>query len=80
MNAKFYAGRVELPYSNLNGTPLYTGIMLGEAAVARMKRNLKLDKMIFSVVSDGGDTDGVFFEDNKVDTYTGARRLDHAER
>jgi len=67
---KFYQAMQGLPYSGLGGTPLFTGIMLGEFATGRLKRAKRLDKMIFAVVSDGGDTDGVYFEDNTV-TYNG---------
>lgn len=68
---KFQDSTGNIPYSSLSGTPLYTGIMLAEAVVGRMKRSLNLDKVTFAVVSDGGDTDGVYFEDNKVDPNNG---------
>lgn len=58
-----------VPYSSLGGTPLYTGIMLAETVVARMKRTLRLDKMTFTVVSDGGDTGGLWFEEMNVDNH-----------
>jgi hypothetical protein len=46
---------LNLPYSNLGGTPLWTGMLLGERMLAKMKSTYHLDKTTFIVVSDGQD-------------------------
>lgn len=61
-----------LPYSHLGGTPLYTGIMLGEKALANMKRDARLDKTSFIVVTDGQDGNGLEYTTHNVDQTTGA--------
>lgn len=55
-----------VPYAALGGTPLYTGMLLAERHVERMKRTLRLDKMVFVVVTDGGDGNGLQFEQQTV--------------
>ena len=56
----------EFPYQYLGGTPLYTGMMLGEKALANMKREARLDKTTFIVVSDGQDGNGLQYLTNTV--------------
>lgn len=56
-----------IPYAiSLGGTPLFTGLLTLERHVERMKRTLQLDKMIVSIISDGADTEGIAFIDQKV--------------
>ena len=56
----------DVPWSSLGGTPLYTGVMLGEKALANMKRTFRLDKTTFLVVTDGGDTAGLYYQTNTL--------------
>jgi len=60
-----------LPYMQLNGTPLYAGMMVMERHVERMKRVNKLDKMMAVVISDGGDTNGLHYQTHDVNQFTG---------
>jgi len=55
-----------VPYASLGGTPLYAGMMVMERHVMRMKESLKLDKVTALVISDGGDTNGLFYEGHVV--------------
>lgn len=66
-----HAAMSNLPYSRLGGTPLYTGIMLGEKALANMKRDARLDKTSFIVVTDGQDGNGLEYTTHNVDQTTG---------
>jgi hypothetical protein len=59
----------EVPWASLGGTPLYTGIMLGEKALENMKRVNRLDKTTFMVVTDGGDTAGLLYQTSALDRY-----------
>lgn len=59
------------PYMSLGGTPLYAGMMVMERAVARMKRTMKLDKVMAVVMSDGGDTNGLYYQTHDVQRGTG---------
>jgi Mg-chelatase subunit ChlD len=61
-----------IPYINLGSTPLFTGILLAERALARMKSQHRLDKTTFIVVSDGEDTSSLRFETMGVDRHSGA--------
>lgn len=58
-----------IPYSDLGGTPLYAGVLLAESHVARMKRTLNLDKMIFVVITDGADGHGLGYYDMQANNY-----------
>jgi hypothetical protein len=59
-----------IPYVNLGSTPLFSGILLAERALARMKSQHRLDKTTFIVVSDGEDTNSLRFETVGIDqTY-----------
>lgn len=50
-----------IPNVDLCGTPLYTGILLAERHLARMKQTQKLDKTTFFLLTDGEDTDGLWY-------------------
>lgn len=57
-----------LPYLGLaNATPLYQSMMLCERHIARMKRSLKLDKMLFVNLTDGDDCAPLAYQTNTVD-------------
>lgn len=60
-----------IPYANLGGTPLFTGMMLGEAMVARLKKAFRLDKMTFVVITDGQDTNHLQYTSEDIDQYNG---------
>lgn len=53
-----------IPFSGLGGTPLFTGIMIAERHLARMKNQMKLDKTTFIVITDGEDTNNVWYQTN----------------
>jgi hypothetical protein len=59
----------EVPWAGLGGTPLYTGILLGEKALENMKRVNRLDKTTFMVVTDGGDTAGLLYQTSALDRF-----------
>jgi hypothetical protein len=60
-----------LPYSDLGGTPLYTGMMLGEKALANLKAQAGVEKTTFVLVTDGEDGAGLPYQSNDVNQYTG---------
>ena len=64
------AGAGDIPNSAMGGTPLFTGMMIAERMVARMKREQKLDKTTFIVITDGEDTNRVWYKTNAVDPYS----------
>ena len=53
-----------IPNSHLGGTPLFTGMMIAERLVCKMKNERKLDKTTFIVITDGEDTNQVWFKSN----------------
>lgn len=61
-----YCGTYQLPYVSLGNTPLYSGMMIVERHIERMKRTLKLDKMMSVVISDGQDNAHLMFETQQV--------------
>ena len=62
---------LHMPMRGLGGTPLYTGILLAERIIEKMKRSLRLEKVMFVVISDGEDSDGLVFQNTDVDATTG---------
>ncbi len=58
-----------IPYVSLGGTPLFTGMMLAERHVERMKRTMRLDKVMTVVISDGQDNGGLWYETQTVDKH-----------
>jgi hypothetical protein len=64
----------QIPDAALCGTPLFTGMMIAERIVARMKNQQKLDKTTFIVITDGEDTNRLWFKTNTPDPYAYARR------
>ncbi|MDE2104002.1 MAG: hypothetical protein KGL39_42590 [Patescibacteria group bacterium] len=65
------AGAHAIPNSGLGGTPLFTGMMIAETLVAKMKRDRKLDKTTFIVLTDGEDTNRVWYKSNaQTDPYS----------
>jgi Mg-chelatase subunit ChlD len=61
-----------LPYGTFGGTPLYTGMMLAEKALGNMKRQNRLDKTTFVVVTDGMDGNGLQYRTQALNQYSGA--------
>ena len=57
-------GASYIPNSHLGGTPLFTGMMIAERLVCKMKNERKLDKTTFIVITDGEDTNQVWFKSN----------------
>lgn len=65
------AGSNEIPNSALGGTPLFTGMMIAERLVAKLKNDRKLDKTTFIVITDGEDTNRVWYKSNvQSDPYS----------
>ena len=62
-----------IPFSGLGGTPLFTGIMIAERHLARMKNTMHLDKTTFIVITDGEDTNHVWYQTNSH-TYNTNRK------
>ena len=56
-----------VPYSGLGMTPLFSGMMIAERHIERMKRTLRLDKVMAVVISDGDDNGGLVYETQDVD-------------
>ena len=71
----------DIPNSHLGGTPLFTGMMIAERLIARMKTSQKLDKTTFIVITDGEDTNHVWYETNSTNVdpyYSSYRRRNRA--
>lgn len=71
LRAEAYELMTATPFSSLGGTPLFTGVMLGEKALGTMKRVNRLDKTTFVVVTDGMDGNGLQYRTNTADRYSG---------
>jgi hypothetical protein len=66
-NDSYYGGASGvIPFARLGGTPLYTGLLIAERHVERMKRTLKLDKMTNVLITDGEDTNGVVYQTQDI--------------
>lgn len=73
VSAETSRGISQIPYSTLNGTPLFNGVMIAERHLARMKQTMHLDKTTFIVITDGEDTAGLTYESNKMPEYDNTR-------
>jgi hypothetical protein len=69
LSAETSRGIDNIPYSGLNGTPLFNGVMIAERHLARMKQQQRLDKTTFIVITDGEDTAGLTYESNDRPKY-----------
>jgi len=49
-----------LPHCDLGSTPLYGGLLIAERLVETMKSTHRLDKMTMLIVTDGGDSQGLY--------------------
>jgi len=63
----WYQATQTIPYVRLYYTPLYVGVMLAERHLARMKRQLRLDKVMLMVISDGEDSSGLVYDATELD-------------
>jgi hypothetical protein len=68
---EFYTAATRIPYAALYWTPLWSGLMIAERHLARMKRTQRLDKVMFVLVSDGEDSSGLTYQRMDVNRYTG---------
>lgn len=63
VNNDAYTLGCSMPFASLSGTPLHSGILLAEHHIARMKRVNRLDKTTLILLTDGEDTDGLYYEE-----------------
>lgn len=68
LDQRTWNGISKIPHSHLSGTPLFMGVMIAERHIARMKQTQRLDKTTFVVITDGEDTNGLYYESTKEDT------------
>lgn len=59
-NTTSIMGTVTMPFIKLHGTPLDSGLLIVERAVAKLKTSMRLDKMSLIVLTDGDDNEGLF--------------------